>query len=314
MNDSALTVSGPTQLPVLVVPSEILAEIDRLLAVPALMAKCTTQGENKAVFEARRDIENLSRKLEKARKKITDPVNDWLRQVKAVVDTAKAPLDREAGRLANLEKDFKLADDRRIREEQEAQQRELDRIEREKRMEVARLAREQADREAEARRAQEEADRQVRLAQEAADRAAREATDQKQRDAAKAQADEAARMAELNRVANLNLAEVQRKENEKLTADMAAAQEKSDAEAAIAAKPIERTRETGQTARRVWKITTIDVWKLVAVRPDLVREILPDRMKITECLNRGEKVAGVTAEEDYSMGARGGRKPQFVDV
>jgi hypothetical protein len=310
----SLKITGPTQLPVIVIQDAVTAEIERLLGVPALMAKCTTQAENKSVFESRRDIESLSRTLERERKKITDPVNDWLRKVKAVVDTAKEPLDREAGRLAALEKDFNLAEDRRIREEQEAQQRELDRIERERQAEVARLAREQAERESAVRRQQEEAARIAREAQEAADRATREATNKKQRGSAA----EAQRLAD----AQVEAARIDRERQDAMLATdralseqaITTALETADAAASIASKPIERTRETGQTARRVWKITSIDVWKLVAARPDLVHEIIPSKLKITEALNRGEKIAGVVAEEDYSMGARGGRKSSLIEA
>ena len=315
LESNSLTVIGPTQLPALEISAVINDEIARLLAVPALMSKCNTQAENKAVFEARRDIESMSRTLEKARKRITDPINDKLREYKAIVDAAREPLDREAGRLALLEKDFKLAEDRRIREAEEAQRRELERIEREKQAEIQRLAREQAEREAAARRAQEETERKAREAQAAAERAEREAKGKKEREAAAEQRRIAAAQAEAARVERERLESKAAAERQRNAAAMIETQRLADEAALIAGRPVDRIRETGQTARKVWKITQVNDFVLIKSRPDLVRKIEWDMVALKQALddNNG-KLPGVTAEEDYSMGARGGRKPSFIEV
>ena len=93
----------------------------------------------------------------------------------------------------------------------------------------------------------------------------------------------------------------------------AAIEEVADAKAAIIAMPVEPQRQTGQTNRKVWKITQINDFQLVKARPDLVRKIEWDMVAIKQLLDQGVKLPGVTAEEDLRIGVRG-KLPATVEV
>ena len=126
MSAPTLLIVPQVALPAVTVSQVAIESKDRVLGASSLIASLKTADDNRKCFEARRAIEGLSRELEKERKKVTDPINDWLRQFKATVDTQRQELEQESGRLAQLEKDFNLAEQRRVFEEQEAQRRELD--------------------------------------------------------------------------------------------------------------------------------------------------------------------------------------------
>ena len=199
------------------------------LSESALFGKVTTKMENDLAGQALGRLQALSRALESQRKKITDPFLEAQRYVKRLVDEFKDEIDQESARVELLMKDFALAERSRAREEVELQQRELDRIERE---------------------------RQAALA-------------------------------------------TAKTEDEK-----AAIEDKADLTARIAAKPVEIARSAGQTTRKIWKITQINDFQLVKARPDLVRRIEWDKVAITEILNTGGKLPGVTAEEDLTIHVR----------
>jgi hypothetical protein len=316
MSELALIIAPKFALPEVLPSPAALTLKDKVLADSALIPNITprTAAENRVCFEARRRIETLSKSLQKDRKAITDPINDWLRIFKAAIDRPCEELDQEAGRLAELEKQFKFAEDKRIREEQEAQQREIERIERERQAEIARLAREQAEREAAAARAAAEAARVVREAQEAADRAAREATNAKARKEAEAAQKLAREQAEAARVESERLAAIAAEEAVKNARQMSLVQAEAQEAASLAAKPVERTREVGQVARKVWKITSINDHQLYKARPDLVSKFEWDVVGIKAILATGAKLPGVTAVEDYTMSTRGTRGQSFIEA
>ncbi len=303
------------KLPALVIPPDLQSEIDRLLAVPALWAKCDTAEENQKIADARGNLDRLAKTMEKSRKKITDPVNGWVATVKAAVDTAKEPMLQEIGRLDALTSDYTRRQEQLRREREEAQRREIERIAAAERAEIARLAREQADREAQAARAAAEAERVIREAQEAANRAAAEARGK----AAKAAAAELQRQADIAAEAG----RVAREEMEARLAAERAANEQAMAQvqqgaaeaASIAAKPVDRTTAKGQTARKVWKITQINDFVLIKSRPDLVRKIEWDMVALKAALDEtGKNLPGVTAVEDFTMGSRGKRPGGFIEA
>jgi len=288
MSDQSLILAPKVDMPEVEASAVALQIKDRVLEASALIAMVKTADQNKKCFEARRQIEQLSRDLERERKKITDPINDWLRKVKSTVDTEKEELDRESGRLARLEREFNDAEKRRVWEEQEAQRRELERIEREMQAELARIAREQAEAE--------------RKAQEAAESAARQASEAKNEEQRKAA--EAARV------------EAQRQADE--AARVAAAQTQSVEESAefktyIESKPVEITKAKGQTFREVWVVDQINDHQLYKARPDLARTIEWDKTAINAALDAGQTLPGVKAHKESKAGSRG-RVQHLIDV
>lgn len=83
--------------------------------------------------------------------------------------------------------------------------------------------------------------------------------------------------------------------------------------ARIESAPIPTTRAYGQSNRKVWKITQINDFQLMKARPDLVRKIEWDMVGIKAELDRGQKLPGVTAEEDLKVVVRGGA-PKAIEV
>ena len=292
MNLDVLIVGTPA-VPVFepTLSADAIAAKEDALATSALIGKVTNRAENDAANNARKSLREVSGALDRQRKKMTDPFVEAQRLLIRTVEPHIDELKQEDARLELLVKDFTLAEQRRIREEQEAQQRELDRIERERQSELRRIQLEQ-----------ERVERAAREAREAAERAAREATNKAQREAAaKAQQE----------------AEAKRKEAE-ASAALAAQQtqivnERADLDARIESKPVEITRAHGQTNRKVWKITQINDFQLVRARPDLVRKIEWDMLAIKQLLADGVKLPGVTAEEDLSIGVRG-KATKTIDV
>lgn len=271
--------------------AEAIAEKDNALATSALIGKVTNREENDAANNARKGLREISGLLDRQRKKLTEPFVEAQRLLIRIVEPHIDELKREDGRLELLVKDFALAEQRRIREEQEAQQRELARIEAERQAELRRIQEEQ-----------ERKEREAREAREAAERAASEARSKKEREAA---------------AKALQEAEAKRKEAEAAAAlaaqEAQLVNEQANLSARIESKPVEITRSAGQTTKKVWKITQINDFQLVRARPDLVRKIEWDIVAIKQLLADGVKLPGVTAEEDLSVGVRG-RATRTVDV
>lgn len=327
-NDLALLTATPV-LPAFApnLTPEAIAEKDAALAGSALIGKVANREQNDLATEARKRLKSLSRGLDKRRKELTEPFVEIQRALIRSVEPHIQELDREDGRLENLMKDFKLAEDRRIREEQEAQQRELERIERERQAELDRIRREaevaEAARQAEIRKSQEEQarkEREAREAREAAERAAREATNKKQREeaarqaeaaeAARKEADKAAAEAAAKFTQNQELSKAAQVQE---TAALERVNENADARAQVESKPVEITRSAGQVVKKKWKITQINDALLFRSHPYLAREVKWDRLQITELLNSGVKLPGVTAEEDFDINIRG-RTQRTIEV
>lgn len=216
---------------------EAIAEKENALAASALIGKVENREQNDAATEARKRIKGLAGDFDRERKRITDPLVEMQRIFIRTVEPHIDELKREDGRLELLQKDFALAEQRRVREEQAAQQRELERIEAERKAALATATPEQA----------------------------------------------------------------------------VIINENADLKSRIEAKPVEVTRSRGQTNRKVWKITQINDFQLMKVRPDLIRKIEWDVVGIKQILDAGQTLPGVTAEEDLKISTRGNAKP-LIDV
>lgn len=237
---------------------EVVAQKEAALSASALIGRVSNASENDSAIGAMRDLKGLSNSLERQRKALTEPFIEAQRTLKRLVDSHRDELDRECGRLECLCKDFALAEHRRIKDEQEAQERELARIEMERQAALQRIEED-------------------RLAAERA--AAQAKTDAERKEA------EAARLAA------------------ELKANQIEAQ--AEAMAALESRPVVITRAAGQSNRKQWKITQINDFQLLKARPDLVRKIEWDVVAIKQCLADGQKLPGVTAEEDLRVSVTG---------
>jgi len=284
MSELSLVKADQAFVPKFNISAEATEQKEMALFKSALIGKVTNSAENNSAVDAMKALRSLSLAFERDRKKLKEPLLEAGRQLDRAVNVEREELDRELGRIELLVKDFTLLEQRRVREEQEAQQRELERIEREKQAELDRIAREQA-----------EAERKAREEREAADRAAREATNAKEREAAAK--------------AHAEAAENERIAREKAESAKRQAQEEADRLARAEAKPIEVTRASGQSNRKTWNIKQINDFQLIKSRPDLVRKIEWDMVAIKEILNAGGKLPGVIAEEDLKVSVRGKAQP-----
>ena len=283
MQISLISQLTPAILPPSILTPQAIAQKESALASSALIGKVTNAAENKTAIEAMKSLKSLSLQFERERKELTEPLLEAQRALKRAVDTERDELDRELGRLECLAKDFALEEQRRVREEQEAQQRELARIEAEKQAELKRIADEQA-----------RIEREAREAREAAERAAREATNAEARKAAEAArlaAEEQSRKAQASAVQAATLTQT--------------VTENADLRSRIESKPVESQRAYGQANRKVWVIKQINDFQLMKARPDLVRKVEWDMISIKQILNEGGTLPGVIAEEDLKIGVRG---------
>jgi hypothetical protein len=233
-------------------------------------------------------IENL---FERERKRLKEPLLDAGRQLDRTVAAELVEIEKESGRLQNLTSDFQLAEQRRIREEEELQRRELARIEAEKQAELKRIADEVARKE-----------REATEAREAAERAAREATNKKQREAA---------------AKALQESEALRKESEKsaaLAAEQSARVEETSAALTYAeSRPIQATRVTGQVVKTDWEISVTNPYELAKFHPDCVK-IEPVLTAIKARLNEGLEVKGVSAKKKTVASVRAGMPVKAIDL
>ena len=284
----SLIVATTQVLPKFQLNPEAVEAKELALVHSALIGKVTNAKENDAAVEAMKRLKSLSLGFERERKAHKEPLLEAGRQLDRTVAVEREEIDRELGRIENLVKDFVIAEQRRVREEQEAQQRELERIEREKQAELKRIADEQAA-----------AERKAREEREAAERAAREATTKAAREAAEK-------------------AQAEARERERLAKEQAEqaariAQESADLQSRAESQPIQITRTAGQQNRKQWVIKQINDFQLMRARPDLVRKVEWDMVAIKELLNSGIKLPGVIAEEDLKISVRG-NATKVVDV
>jgi hypothetical protein len=271
-----------------VINDEAKRQKELVLSSSALVGKVTNQKENDTATSAMKQLKSLSGALERERKDLTEPLLEAQRALKRAVDTERDDLDRECGRIECLVKDFALAERRRILEEQEMQQRELERIERERQAELKRITDEQARIEREALEAKLKAEAEAKAA-----------TNKAQRDAAaKAMLEAETKQAEASKNAAAATQQVQ---------------EAADLATRIESKPVEITRSIGQNTRKIWVIKQINDFQLMRSRPDLVRKIEWDIAAIKEVLNSGGTLPGVVAEEDLRVGVRG-KAPTLIEV
>ena len=292
MNSETSLIHSPAAvLPVFTLTAEAATLKESALTSAALVGKVENAEENALAVNAQKELKRIQNLFERERKKLKEPLLEAGRQLDRTVGNELIEIEKEAGRLQNLTSDFQLAEQRRIREEEELQRRELARIEAEKQAELRRIQAE-IDRK----------EREAREAREAAEKQAREATNKKQREAAaKAQQE----------------AEALRKESEKasaLAAEQSARVEEKAATAIYAeSRPIQATRETGQVVKTDWEISVTNPYDLARFHPNAVK-IEPLLGEIKRMLNEGAQVRGITATKVTKASVRVGSPSKAIDV
>ena len=336
--ETSVIVADKPSLPVFAIAPAALQLRDDALAGAALIGKVENAAQNESAVVALRALKQIRTSFEGARKKLKEPILEAGRQLDRAVNAELIEIEKEEGRLQNLAAQFQQAEARRVREEQELQRKELERIEREKQAELDRIAREQAAIERTAREQAEAATReaqrieQERLAseraaiaqQKAAERAAAEATNAEQRkaaeeaqraaNAARQEAERAA--AEANRENEAKRIEAERIQRQ--ATELAAAQAQNAAEraanlTAAEAKPITATRSFGQMVKEDWEVSVTNPWELAKFHPDCVK-IEPLLLPIKVLLNQGITVKGVRAERTTKVTARSGKAPLTIEA
>lgn len=292
MNPETSLISSPAAvLPVFTLTAEATQLKDSALTSAALIGKVGNADENAAAVNAQKELKRIQNLFERERKRLKEPLLEAGRQLDRTVSAELVDIEKEAGRLQNLTSEFQLAEQRRIREEEELQRRELARIEAEKQAELRRIQEET-----------ERAERQAREAREAAERAAREAKTKGEKAAAE--------------IARLE-AEALRKESEKqlaLAAEKTAKVEEKAANAVYAeSRPIQATREVGQVVKTDWEITVVNPYDLARFHPECVK-IEPILTAIKSRLNGGFEVKGVTAAKKTIASVRAGLPQRAIDV
>jgi len=297
MNNSDVIIADKPTLPVFQIAPAAIQLRDAALSSAALIGKVENAAQNEAAVKAHVALKGIASGFEKARKALKEPLLEAGRQLDRCVAKELADVEKEIGRISALSAAFQVAEQTRIREEQELQRRELERIEREKQAEIARVAREAAEKE---RLAREAAEAKAREEREAAAKLAREATNKKQREAAEAARVEAEKRAALAKVEAEKLAQ----ENAaKAAAEMQRIQEAAAAAKLAEGKPIESTRTFGQVVKTDWEIIVTNPYELAKFHPDCVK-IEPLLTPIKQTLNMGIVVKGIRAEKKITSGVR----------
>lgn len=233
-----MVVATEERLPTYVLTADAKRIKEEALVASGLIGKVENAAQNADAVEAQKSLKAVSQLFERQRKKLKEPIIEAGRQLDRVVQAELLEIEKELGRVAGLTSKFQLAEQRRVREEQERQRKELERIERE---------------------------RQEALA--------------------------AAKTPEAKQ----------------------AVEEQAAAKTAVAAAPIQTTREAGQVVRTDWEIHVINPWELAKFHPDCVKiEALLTPIK--QRLNEGLEVKGVKAVKVTKTDVRVGSRASIIEV
>jgi hypothetical protein len=261
------------------IPPAALEVRDKALEASALIGQVENADQNEAAVRVAITLKSISQDFERQRKRLKEPILEAGRQLDRVVACALGDVDKELSRISNLTSEFQLLEQRRVRDEQELQRRELERIEAQKQAELQRIAREQAEAEAKALHAADEAERQAAKARTVKQRAEAE----KARQEAERQATEA---------------------RSKAAAAFQSVTDQAQAATVAESRPITTTRIAGQINKSDWEIEVVNPWELAKFHPDCVT-ITPLMAPIKAALNEGRTVKGITARKVLKSTVRG---------
>jgi hypothetical protein len=262
----------PIQLSTFALNESAIQLRETALASAALVLKVENGEQQIAAVTAQRSLKEFIQLVEKERVRLKEPALQYGRDLDRACAKAVVEAEQELGRVKCLVSDFQLAEQRRVREEEEKQRQELARIEAEKQAELKRIADEQARIEQEAANARREAER---LACEAKTKKERAAAEQA-RLAAEAKAKAAAEQAAQSAV------------------KMESIETKAAEATYIESRPVQATKVQGQQVRHDWEITVTNPYELAKYHPDCVT-ITPLLGAIKAALNQGREIKGVKA-------------------
>lgn len=277
---------------------EITAQIETALSESALVGVVIDVETNETASHALRTVNGLLSEIEKARKKVKEPILELGRAIDAEAKRLSAELTNEKNRLARASADWQTEQLERVRAQERARQAEIDRIQREKEAEEARIrAEEQRKIDEVNRKAREEAEA-LKKAQEAAEaetrRVAAEAKAKADAEVAKAR-DESERIAALRRKEERDAAIAASIESTaaKMRDEREAAEKRrietearirSEAEAAskraaeLACQDVQTLapaatlqKAAGQVVKEEWEFDVSNIFELLRARPDLVK-------------------------------------------
>lgn len=218
---------------------EISARIEQVLSESALVGLVVDAETNETANESLKAITGLAGEIEKARKKVKEPVLELGRAIDAEAKRLSEVLLTEKNRLARASADWQTEQLERVRAQERARQAELDRIQREKEAEEARIRAEEQRKIDEAnRKAREEA----AAARNAEEQAAAEKRRQDNEARIKAEAEAASK-----RAAELSCQDV----------------------ATLKPAPVLQ-KASGQSVKEVWEFEVVNPFDLFRARPDLV--------------------------------------------
>jgi hypothetical protein len=146
---TALVIPPPRLPAKLEISAEWLADRDKLIGQESALAAIANQGEFTAAELLLRQITSTSNAAETIRKALSDPFNRAAKDIKAMADGARAPLEAAKDRLKGTMSAYLRAE--QLRQQQEMERQAAARAKEEARLEAERLAAE-----AEARRLQGE--------------------------------------------------------------------------------------------------------------------------------------------------------------
>lgn len=126
-------VADKAEMPVFQIAGRALEVRDEALATAALIGKVENAEQNQTAVRAQVALKSVAQSFETARKKLKEPILEAGRKLDRAVAEALDDVQKELGRLANLVSEFQRAEQRRVREEEELQRRELERIEQKRR-------------------------------------------------------------------------------------------------------------------------------------------------------------------------------------
>ncbi len=258
------------------------------LASAALVGRVSNADELSKAIDAGQKLLNVLKSIESARQEAKDPVLAFGRIIDQTAKTFRENLEQEQIRVARLRGDYEAL--------QLAKQRAA---EAERRLEAERLEQERLAEERKLREAAEAAQRKLHEEQQRAAAEAAKARDETERAAAQQ------RLAEIRREQEIAQA--------KSLLDIEAARER--AAEAVAALPVFLPEKAdGQVVKEEWVIDQIREFELARARPDLVRKIEFDLLRIKSDLKSGMKLPGVTAHKEVTSSVRAGRQPQIINV
>lgn len=290
--ETQIIIAEKPLLPAATVGQAALQLKEEALAASSLIGKVANGEQNNLCVNARKNIKAILSLAESQRKKLKEPYLEAGRTIDRTIEGFVLELEKESGRLENLEKDFIRAELRRKADEEELQRKELARIQAEKDAELKRIADEQA-----------RVEREAKEAAEAAAKLAAEATNKKQREAAEAARLESERLTREAEAAKATAA-----------AATARVEETASNAAYVESRPPEISRAKGQAIRKKWIIEQINDFQLMRARPDLVRKIEFDMVALHQALSDGATLPGVKAREDIAIGLRGERSLEPINV